>query len=142
MPRSKQWMVANLAAALWTASNAAAIDAKLPPTESEGAIAYVSGGLDRQQAQTIEREARKYSLELDFLPKGKAYGGPPAYVPVTIRDDAGHLILDRAADGPLMLVQLPEGTYKVTAQNEGKSETVDVTIAPGKHKTLAFNWKG
>ena len=143
MQRTKRWMTASLVAACSTASSSwAAIDPNLPPEQSEGAIAYLSGGLDKDQALAIERAAPGYSLELDFRLPGKAYGGPPAYVPVTIKDLDGHLILDRASDGPLMLVQLPDGRYKITAKSEGKSETVDVNIAPGVHQRLAFAWKG
>lgn len=140
MQTMKPWMIASLAAALWTASNTwAAINPNLPPEESEGAIAYMSGGIDRDQASAMQHAASEYSLELEFL-LGKAHE-VPAYVPVTIKDMAGNLILDRASDGPLMLVQLPDGRYTVTAQNSGKTETVDVNLAPGQHKTLAFDWK-
>jgi len=101
----------------------------------------MSGGIDKAQAAAMNRAAPSYSLELEFLLPGKAYG-VPAYIPVTIKDSAGNIMLDRASDGPLMLVQLPEGRYSVTAQNAGKTETVDVNVVPGQHKTLAFDWKG
>lgn len=131
MQPMKPWMLASLAAALWTASSAwAATNPNLPPEESEGAIAYMSGGIDRDQASAMRHAASKYSLELEFLLPGKAYQ-VPAYVPVTIKDAAGNLILDRASDGPLMLIQLPDGRYTVTAQNLGKSKTVDVSLASG-----------
>ena len=89
----------------------------------------------------MQHAASKYSLELEFLLPGKAYE-VPAYVPVTVKDAAGNLILDRTSDGPLMLVQLPDGRYTITAQNSGKTETVNVSLAPGQHKILAFDWKG
>lgn len=141
MQAMKPWLMASLGASLWTASGTwAAINPNLPPEESEGAIAYMSGGIDSNQALAMQHAASKYSLELEFLLPGDTHE-VPAYVPVTIKDTAGDLILDRASDGPLMLVQLPDGRYTITAQISGKAETVDVSLAPGQHKTLAFDWK-
>ena len=48
---------------------------------------------------------------------------------VAIGDRAGNLALDRAFDGPLMLVQLRDGRYAVTAQSPGKTETGDLSLA-------------
>ena len=101
----------------------------------------MSGGIDRHQALAMKLAASRYSLQLDFLLPGKAYG-VLAYIPVTIKDAAGHIVLDRASDGPLMLVQLPEGRYTVTAKNAGKTETIGLSIVRGQHRTVAFDWKG
>jgi hypothetical protein len=130
-------------AVVWFVANSvfAAMNPGLPSEETEGAIAYMSGGTDQDQASAMKHAASKYSLELDFLLPGQV-SAMPAAIPVTITDSAGNLMLDRDSYGPLMLVQLPEGRYTITAQNAGKIEKINVNIAPGQHKTIGFDWKG
>jgi hypothetical protein len=111
----------------------------LPPKIRSGDVTYLSGGISRQQESAIERAAPGYPLELRFLASGPAYG--PAYVPVTIRDRAGKVVLDAASDGPMMLADVPDGRYSVTARHAGKTETLEANVQHGKHRMLAFDWK-
>jgi hypothetical protein len=124
-----------------TVSRASAVTlAPLPPEETDGKVANMSGGISAEQASAMRRVASRYTLELEFLLTGEERNLALAYVPVTVRDRSGKVVLDRTSDGPLMLVQLPEGHYSVTASNTGKTETREVKIERGHHKTVIFSW--
>ncbi|HUH93347.1 MAG TPA: carboxypeptidase regulatory-like domain-containing protein [Casimicrobiaceae bacterium] len=112
---------------------------ELPPTLRSGAVKYMSGGISNDQQSAMERDASGYPLELRFLAGGRVYG--PAYVPVKIRNPAGKVILDATSDGPLMLADLPDGHYTVSARHAGRTETLDANVEHGKRETLAFDWK-
>ena len=116
----------------------ATINPELPPTLKTGPVTYMSGGISREQQSAMKHAASRYPLELRFLASGPAYG--PAYVPVTIRDHAGHVVLDSASDGPLMLATLPDGRYTVSARHAGKTETLKANVRHGEHEMLAFDW--
>ena len=111
----------------------------LPPTLKSGLVTYMSGGISREQQFAMERDSAQFPLELHFLASGPAYA--LAYVPVTIRDQSGRVVLDTSADGPLLLADLPDGQYTVSARYNGQTETLAGTIQHGQHQTLAFDWK-
>jgi hypothetical protein len=115
------------------------LNPELPPTMKNGAVKYMSGGISRDQQSAMERDASGYPLELRFLASGRAYA--PAYVPVKIRNHSGKVILDATSDGPLMLADVPDGHYTVSARHAGRTETLDANVEHGKRETLAFDWK-
>jgi hypothetical protein len=137
---SWRWMTAALAAALCSTGALAATGANLPPEQTSGAVTYLSGGMGKDQQTAIKHAAAKYPLELEFFRMGKAPSADMTGVPVTIKDQAGKVVLDTRSDGPLMLAKLPDGKYTITAQNNGKSEVRHVTVAQGKHRTVIFRW--
>lgn len=113
--------------------------ALLPPTLKSGPVTYMSGGISREQQFAMERDGSQYPLELRFVADGPAYA--LVYVPVTIRDSSGHVVLDASSDGPLLLANLPDGRYTVSAWYKGQKETLQANVEHGQHETLAFDWK-
>jgi hypothetical protein len=59
---------------------------------------------------------------------------------ITDRKNANMLQLDGA--GPLTYVQLPAGTYRVTASHEGQTQVRNVTLGKNKSSDIHFHWKG
>ncbi len=129
-----------LVAAMCATTCARAATTSLPPEQSQGAVIYMSGGIDRDQESAMRRAAVEYSLELEFSWKGELSKVPIAYVPVTIRDQTGKIVLDRASDGPLLLVRLPDGRYTITAQKAGEAEVREVTVVDGHPDKVTFTW--
>lgn len=111
----------------------------LPPVLKSGSVTYMSGGISREQKFAMERDSSRYPLELHFLAEGPAYA--LVYVPVTIRDSSGRVVLDASSDGPLMLADLPDGRYTVSAWYKGQEEKLQVDVRHGQQQTLAFDWK-
>jgi hypothetical protein len=128
------------AAALLLLANASADDSALPPVQQAGDISYISGGVGFDESDAMKAVAAKYSLEVTFaaLAEGRsAYAFPKR---LTVVKANGAPVLDITPDGPLLLLDLRPGKYRVTAVNEDQSKTQAVEIAPHVHKKLGFEW--
>ena len=109
------------------------------PLHKTDSIRYFSTGMG------LEERAAKYPpfpLKLIFV------AGPKAYlsrVAVTIADKKGTVKLEVPAaqvTGPWLYVDLPSGTYTVTATREGQAQVKgEVTVEKGGVKTLYLRWK-
>jgi hypothetical protein len=120
------------------AANASPAD--LPPEMAQGNVKYMSGGIGIDEAEAMRAEAARYPLTLEFAERASPKDVYLAAVDVHIVDQSGRTTLDAVSEGPLMLLRLPAGTYRVTAEHDGKSETRDVTVTPGKPGRLFFEW--
>jgi hypothetical protein len=109
------------------------------PIYHVGAVRYFSAGVGVE-----ERAAQypPYPLKLVFL------AGPKAYitqVAVTITGTKGNVNLLVPGDqvtGPWLFVDLPAGTYEITAIRRDKSEVRQkVEVGAGGSRTVYFRWK-
>ena len=96
---------------------------------SQGPVSFVSGGISVDEADAMRQAAADYPLTLEMA---TAAGGPRgAYIAnarVDIQDARGNVVLDTKAEGPLMLVNLPSGIYRVAVNWNGveREKTVEV----------------
>ena len=129
-----------------TASAAWAMSAaNLPPEHRQGSVTYMSGGVGRNHAAEMRKEAAKFPLGLEFTegsrqPQAHEHEAYLANVPVTIKNAAGTMLLKTRSDGPYLLAKLPDGHYTVTAEHAGKTETRKLDVEAGKHRMVVFNW--
>ena len=109
------------------------------PIYRVGAVQYFSAGTGVE-----ERAAQypPYPLKLVFL------AGPRAYitqVAVTIKDTRGAvnlLVPGEQVTGPWLFVDLPAGTYEITAIRRDRSEIRQkVAVGASGSKTVYFRWK-
>ena len=109
------------------------------PIYHVGAVRYFSAGtgLEERLAQYPP-----YPLKLVFI------AGPRAYVTqvaVTIKDAAGKtnvLVPGEQVTGPWLFVDLPAGTYEITAIRRDRSEVKQkVAVGAGGSRTVYFRWK-
>lgn len=117
----------------------AAAQAMLPQEKTEGGIAYVSGGIGQNEAMAMRRAAREYPLSMIFSagPRGAFL----ADVSVTIKDDKGKTMLETVSAGPIMLVDLPAGDYRVAATVAGKTLHRAAKVGEKEgHARVSFNW--
>lgn len=104
-----------------------------------GGIRYFSTGTGLE-----EREVQypKFPLKLVFVAGAKAY---VSMVAVTIMDAKGAIQLQVPGEqvtGPWLYVDLPSGTYKVTASRDGQDQVKgQVTVGKGSVKTVYLRWK-
>ncbi|MGH8736796.1 MAG: carboxypeptidase regulatory-like domain-containing protein, partial [Burkholderiales bacterium] len=90
----------------------------LPPMQTKGDIAWVSGGVGESQAKAFEHASARYPLTLEFIVKPDAKGARAEFtaaVPVTVRDMHGKALFRATSQGPFMLLMLPHGRYTVIA---------------------------
>lgn len=138
----KRFVTGAMAAALCMAATGwAAMDADLPPEQTQGKVTYMSGGIGLDEQAAMKRAASEYPLELDFVDSGDGHAVFMAGVQVTITDRAGSVVLEARSDGPFLLARLPDGQYTISAGHTGKVETRQVTVEQGKHKTVVFDWR-
>jgi len=86
----------------------------------------------------MKEEARHYPLSMVF--SAKKDNEYLADVHVDIRNKAGKEVLNTVSDGPIMLVKLPAGSYKVSAQVGGKTLHRSVRIPAKGDEQLNFHW--
>lgn len=65
-----------------------------------------------------------------------------ADVNVRVRDSAGQTVLAAAAQGPIFLLRLPDGTYGIEAERNGEVKTRRIDVVSGRHQEIAFSWAG
>lgn len=117
---------------------AAMIDSTLPKAKTENGIVYMSGGVGKTEAAAMKEEARHYPLSMVFSAnKDNEY---LADVHVTITDKAGKEILSAVSSGPIMLVKLPAGRYRVAAEVDGKTLHRTVQVSARKESQLHLHW--
>ncbi|AMP02140.1 putative exported protein [Collimonas arenae] len=129
-------------AALITATAAVGANAaQAQDTRTAAAAAgYLSGGIGEDEAATMQREAKNYPLELEFVVKATPKDEFTADVHVKISDAHSQTVLDAVSKGPFFLAQLPPGRYRIEAIKNGQSKTRDVAITTGSHQHIMFEW--
>jgi hypothetical protein len=86
----------------------------------------------------MKAEAKNYPLSLVFS-AGKE-GEYVADVPVTIKDRAGKVVLDTVSSGPIILLKLPAGKYRVVALRQGKALQRTVVVKAKSERQVSFHW--
>lgn len=126
--------------ALLGVDGASADDGALPPVQRSGAVSYRNGGFGTEESKAMKAEAATYPLILTFADRIDNHDAYASNVQVTIVNIDGTSMLDDGSAGPLLLVDLPVGTYKVTATSGKRSKTQAVHIVAGAHRQLVFEW--
>jgi hypothetical protein len=131
------WSNAGVAAATLLLAGAALAGA-LPPVQHSGDISYLSGGIGLDESEAIKAAAPGYGLFLTFVSNIDGHGNFNAPEQVTVLKADGSPVLDLKPDGPFMLIDLPPGSYRITAGSASTTKTQVVQIARGGHKKLVF----
>ncbi len=113
------------------AAAAVALLATAGPARADTIYECSGIGLEaREAAETVP-----HTLRLEFAQADGHYLGGVA---ASLSDAAGNEILAVRCPGPWLLLDLPDGTYRVSASFEGKTVTRKVTIRGGKRKRQVF----
>ncbi|MBL6750245.1 MAG: carboxypeptidase regulatory-like domain-containing protein [Nevskia sp.] len=129
-----------VAASAMMCDSAAGGSELLPVLKQEGAVRYRSGGVGVDEAKAMRADSAHFPLTLVFVARAGAREHYTAAVDVTVAGPAGAVVLQTRADGPFLLVDLPPGTYRVSAVSAGQSKTRSVQLVAGKHQRLVFAW--
>ncbi len=112
---------------------------QLPPVQSFGGVNYLTGGIGLDEASAIKAAEKDFTLSLLFAQTKRAEY--LSDVKVSVTDKSGKTVLDVTSDGPMLLAKLPPGTYKVSAEHEGKALTRSVSIAAKGVTHAGFVWQ-
>lgn len=100
---------------------------RLPEVRTQNGVTYLYGGVGQDEAQAVESAAKEYSLMLTFA--RQQTGAYLADVSVKIEDKDGNTVLDTVTDGPMLLVKLQAGQYKISAISAARQVTKTVQIS-------------
>lgn len=131
---------AALAAAAALAGGTAALATPLPPTQTQGTVSYVSGGVDKDSAAAFEAAAKHWPALLEFAVKDRPVNSYLANVKVQVLDAHGRTVLQAVSDGPFLLARLQPGRYDVKATFGGKTLDGTLHVKAGAHAREVFMW--
>ena len=135
----RQGVACLAAVALLCAAAAQADDDALPPVQHSGDISYISGGIGEDLASAMKAAGPKCALWISFTAKSEGKDAYTAPDQVTILKANGAPVLDLKPDGPFLLIDLPPGSYSISAGSAAQSRTQKVQITHGAHKRLVFS---
>jgi hypothetical protein len=109
---------------------------------AEGGLRYACGGVGAEERRALKALEAQASLRLLFVTAKR--GGYLADAEVAVADAGGATRLRLRADGPICLLALPEGKYRITATLGGVTRTAaaEVRGAPGRARAIAFEFPG
>jgi hypothetical protein len=108
-----------------------------PPAVHGSAATFTCGGVGADDAQAMKAQAGSHDLMLTFA---ESTGGYLADVDVQISDRRGRVVLSGVCAGPIMLADLPAGTWRVSAQVNGLVRQRTVTTAHGRTARATLVW--
>ncbi len=111
--------------------------AQLEQTPVAGEIKYIAGGIGLDERTYMASVEKEYNLKIEMATTGGFYVAG-AHVIVWDKNDA--MVMEATPDGPLMLVALPAGTYKVTVIYQDQEKKQTVTVGATGTKKLVFAW--
>ena len=99
-------------------------------------VNWVGGGTSTGEIDALKAQEDRFRLKLMFtLNEGNYLAG----VNVTVRSAAGTTVMEQNDTGPVLLVNLPAGTYTVTATSEGRTQKRTVQIGD-RLRTEYMRW--
>ena len=111
----------------------------LPPVQHAGQATYISGGIGSDETEVIKAAAKQYPLYIELARLREGGAEYLANVAITIRTPKGDKVMEAAGLGPLVLVKLPAGTYRIEAMANGVQKAQTFQLGKGQ-KQLALLW--
>lgn len=110
---------------------------ELPEVQVHDEITFVTGGFGQEESCAMKAAARNYDLMLTFAERDGSY---VADVNVQIIDSRGRTVL-QTVSGPLLLVNLPAGKYRIAADYDGATRWRTVSVGGSHHDRLTLTWR-
>src|SRR6185436_9997522 len=107
----------------------------LPVEQHAGPIAWINGGVGKDQADAMRAAAPRYNLRLVLAQARKPRAAFLYDVTVKISDAKGTAVLE-GRSGPFLFVKLPAGRYTVSAEIAGRTITRSVLVKSKAQKDV------
>ncbi len=128
-------MLAAIALAAMSYSPVAAQENVLPVYEQNG-IAYVSGGVGKEESEALQATQANYNLRILNADQSGHFSGDTRIV---ISDMQHNVLLD-ATSGPLFYANLPKGRYIIEGFSDDQTKKKTVNMVNGKTVRIRFIW--
>ncbi len=106
--------------------------------QTQGDVAFVSGGIGESERNAMKTIKGDYNLNLLFAAKGS--GEFAADINVRITDAKSNTLVETVTDGPYLFARLKPGNYIVTAEKDGKVMRQKAKIGNRQATSLSFYW--
>lgn len=113
--------------------------AQPPEVQRANGVAFISGGVGDESMSTLTRMENQFNLKLFLVGQSGSY---LSNISITITDAQGKGVLLTTSEGPVLLANLPGGTYLVKAQKNGQTLEQRVSVTSGKLQTTYFRFPG
>lgn len=123
-----------------TMAHAAPMPKESHPMPGTAEPAYLSGGVGKEDAARMRAAAKDYSLQIEFSERRDNQFITDADLKIV--DGHGKTVVHKSDAGPITLVRLHPGMYRVTATERGRSETQTATVPEHGLVHVYFHWKG
>jgi hypothetical protein len=135
----RRLLLACVYAACAAGAMAAHAQGAMPPWQGAGAARYVCGGIGSDESTAMRSAMKEHPLALLFA---RADGAYLANVDVTIKggDANNAAALAFRANGPVCLVDLPNGRYVIDAAMPGAAPKSQSVTVGGGSKTADFRF--
>ncbi len=105
--------------------------------QAQAEIKYVTGGIGLDEREQLAAVEKDYNLKLEMATTSGFY---VAGAHVIVWDKQDNMVQEATSDGPLMLISLPAGTYKVNIIYQDQEKKQSVTLTDKGQKKLVFVW--
>ena len=107
------WWLALCAGAVWAQLAPGTADPAPPAASASEAVKYLSGGAGDEERSQLMAQWPQFPLLIVFSAAGGAYAVADG---VRVSNAQGALLLEVAQAGPLLMVNLPPGEYRIQAR--------------------------
>lgn len=114
--------------------------AQIPDTQYSHGISYITGGVGEEESQSIIAEAKQWPLFLELSQLENGRGMWIFGAKITILNSQNKIVFDAQADGPYMLINLPQGEFVIEARYQNVMQKRVITIKSSPQKVNIF-WK-
>jgi hypothetical protein len=111
----------------------------MPEVAEQNGIRYLSGGVGADERDAMRAAARDFNLRLSFAER--TTGQLVALVDVAMLDAQGREVLRIPDAGPILLVALPPGDYRIRANYEGREQTRQVRVGERSTTREYLTWQ-
>lgn len=100
-------------------------------------IPYLSGGIGDEEREAIDRARKNYNTRLVLAETSGSY---VSNVSLNIATVLGETVITLSGAGPLVLLQLPPGSYLVTADYDGRKAQKRFDVSDNVAQTVIVAW--
>ena len=139
--RSTRGSVVLFAAGLLGAGAALAAVPQLPAEHHQGGVAFITGGIGKDEASAFRSAEKRFPLALEFVERVGKRDEFLAAAEVKVSDSRGRTVLSTSADGPFLLAKVPAGRYTVAVTHGSTTKTRHVVVDAKAGRPIVFEWK-
>jgi len=100
-------------------------------------VPYLSGGIGDEEREAIDRARKSYNTKLVLAETSGSYVSNVSLAVATV---LGEPVITLFGAGPLVLLQLPPGSYLVTADYDGRKAQKRFDVSDNVAQTINVAW--